>query len=109
MASLAWAEEVFLGDSSNVVTCEMFIDGEVMDTTTMDLQESRALPDVMDCGTAVVTSSGTHTISVVVKVDDSEGSYSEDYQSFKAGVSFVPLIIILILAATTQMVRSNLV
>lgn len=82
----------------------MTVDGVVIDTVVTDLVESRALPQLLNCGTATVTSSGTHTIGVNVKVDETEISYDKDYQSFKAGTSFIPLVVVLVLAATTQMV-----
>ncbi|KAL3797966.1 hypothetical protein HJC23_013204 [Cyclotella cryptica] len=107
-AALLWGEEVYIGNSSNTLTCEMTVDGVVTDTGSIDLVESRALPQVIDCGTATVTSSGTHTIGVTVKVDESESSSDRDYQSFKAGTSFIPLIVVLVLAATTQMVELSL-
>ncbi|KAL7518451.1 hypothetical protein ACHAWX_003274, partial [Stephanocyclus meneghinianus] len=107
-AILVWGEEVFVGDSSNILTCVMTVNGVVVDTGSIDLVESRALPQAIDCGTAAVSSSGTQTIGVNVKVDASKSSYDRDYQSFKAGTSFIPLLVVLILAATTQMVELSL-
>ena len=107
-AFLAWGQEVYISTSSNLLTCELTVDGVVVDTTSLELSESRALPAAMNCGVGTVTSSGAHDIGVVVKIDESESSYSETYYSFSGGASFIPLIVILILAATTQMVELSL-
>ncbi|KAL3800358.1 hypothetical protein HJC23_003654 [Cyclotella cryptica] len=105
IADLVWAEDIFVESSSNVLTYEMTIDGKVEGTGLVDLNESRSLPSVINCGVATMDSSGTHTVGVTVKVDGYESTNERDYQSFAAGASFVPLIIVLLFASTTHMVE----
>lgn len=107
-ASLAWSEEVYIGDSSNQAVCQLSVDGVVVDSGSVELSESRALPAVINCGFGAVANSGPHDIGVTVTIDDSSSSYSETCYSFTGGASFAPLVIILLLAATTQMVELSL-
>jgi len=71
--------------------------------------ESRALPTSIEAGDATVSNTGTHNIAVRVMLDgNNDGSDSRDYQSFNAGASFVPLIMVLFFAMTTQNVELSL-
>jgi hypothetical protein len=69
-------------------------------------------PTALEAGTASVSNSGTHTVEVTMLVasqgTESESSSERSYQSFNSGASFVPLIIILILAMTTHEVFFSL-
>jgi Na+/H+ antiporter NhaC len=51
---------------------------------------------------------GTATIEVILELDSSESSTSGEFQVYRAGVSLIPLFLILILAMTTQMVELSL-
>jgi Na+/H+ antiporter NhaC len=67
----------------------------------------------MDVGEVVVTKGGRHEISVNVAVVDSreEGSTvttAAEYEAYGKGVALIPLIMILILAVTTNMVEFSL-
>ena len=104
VANLAWAEDIFVPESSNTLKWEMAVDGIVRESGTVNLTESRSLPVSIDAGTSVVTSSGTHTIGVSISLDGKESGMERNYQSFSPGASFVPLIVVLLLASTTQMV-----
>ena len=73
-------------------------------TGTVDLNEARSLPTALDVGLSSVERSGSHTIEVKVTVDDVDAENVREYQSFSAGSSFVPLILVLLFASTTQMV-----
>jgi hypothetical protein len=109
IADLVWAEDIFVESSSNVLTYDVTIDGNVEGTGVIDLNDSRSLPSSINCGAATLASSGTHTVGVTVKVDDFQSGNEREYQSFAAGASFVPLIIILLFASTTHMVcRSDI-
>jgi hypothetical protein len=103
-ASLEWAENIIVEGSSNTLTYETTIDGEVIDTGSIDLNASRDLPTTIECGQGTMDASGKHTVSVKVTIDDSSSENSRDYQSFAAGVSFIPLILVLVIAGTTHMV-----
>jgi Na+/H+ antiporter NhaC len=104
-ASLEWAENIIVEGSSNTLTYETTIDGEVIDTGSIDLNASRDLPTTIECGQGTMDASGKHTVSVKVTIDDSSSENSRDYQSFAAGVSFIPLILVLVIAGTTHMVE----
>lgn len=108
VAGLTWAEDIYVESSTNELTYEMTVDGKLHGAGVIDLNESRALPTIISCGSAVVDTSGSHTIGVTVKIDESTSSNEEEYQSFVAGVSFIPLIIILLFAATTHKVELSL-
>lgn len=81
----------------------MTIDDVVLSTGSVDLMESRDLPTSISCGFGTMDSSGQHAVGVKVTVDGSSSENSRVYQSFAAGASFVPLIIVLFIAATTHM------
>ena len=104
-AKLAWASEIFVEGSSNILSYEMSIDGNIEGTGSVDLNESRDLPTSISCGYGTMNTSGKHVVEVKVTVDDFESGNEREYQSFAAGASFVPLIVVLVIAATTHMVR----
>jgi hypothetical protein len=107
-AELAWAEDILVRGSSNLLTYEMSIDGKVSSTGEVDLNESRSLPTSIKCGTATMDASGKHTVQVVVSVDAFESApHDREYQSFNAGASFVPLVFVLVVAASTHMVSQR--
>lgn len=108
IAGLSWAEEIYVEASTNELIYEMTVDGKLHGAGTIDLNKSRSLPATVSCGAATVSTSGTHVIGVTVKIDENESSTVKDYQSFVAGISFVPLIIILLFAATTHKVELSL-
>ena len=108
IAGLSWADEIYVESSTNELIYEMTVDGKLHGAGTIDLNESRSLPSAISCGAASVGTSGTHVIGVTIKIDESESGTVKDYQSFVAGVSFVPLIVILLFAATTQKVELSL-
>lgn len=103
-ADLAWAQDIYVDGSSNLLNYEMTIDGNVVSNGSVDLNDSRDLPTTISCGYGTMDTSGTHVVGVKVTVDDSTSSSERDYQSFAAGASFVPLIVVLVVAATTHMV-----
>ena len=104
LANLVWAAEIFVDDSSNVLNYEMFIDGKVENSGFVDLNAERELPSSISCGFGTMDTSGKHVVSVKVTVDAFETESERDYQSFASGASFVPLVIVLLLASTTHMV-----
>jgi hypothetical protein len=62
------------------------------------------LPTQVNAGQATIEKSGKHNIQVKISLDDIVQGKSRDYESFAAGASFVPLIIVIFFAATTKMV-----
>lgn len=104
--------------SSPTLMYETFVDGKIQDTGKVDLSEFSTyfLPKEIEVGTISVKDGGKHTIEVIVKFlsngDDEtstigEDSYStsNDYSSYSPGVSIIPLVVIMVLAVTTNMVR----
>jgi hypothetical protein len=108
-ANLAWVSDIFVDGSSNTLTYETTIDGAVIATGSVDLNAARDLPTSISCGFGSMDASGKHTVGVKVTVDDFSSENSRDYQSFAAGASFVPLILVLVIAGTTHMVSLLLV
>lgn len=105
-AELEWAEEIYDEASSNLLVWQLFIDGTQQAEGTVDLNDSRALPTSLNAGISTVESSGEHVVEVKVQLDEVTAENNRAYRSFNAGASFVPLIFVLVLASTTQMVRT---
>ena len=92
--------------STGTLFFETFLDGKLVASGNQSLAEvGRSLPTSVDAGTLTVPKGGRYTISVVMKVDDSEASASGEYEAYGAGVAILPLIVILLLAVVTNMVR----
>lgn len=108
IADLKWNQEIYNLNSSNSLDWVLFIDGVYQSDGTLDLNKHRALPTTLEAGTAAVYNSGSHNIVVKVKVDEMKSENERDYESFAAGASFVPLLMVMLLAATTHMVELSL-
>ncbi|KAL7452746.1 hypothetical protein ACHAWC_004463 [Mediolabrus comicus] len=108
IATLKWNQEIYNLDSSNSLEWVLFVDGVYQSDGTVDLNEHRALPTTLEAGTATVYNSGSHNIAVKIKVDDMKNENERDYESFASGASFVPLLMVMIFAATTHMVELSL-
>jgi hypothetical protein len=102
---LEWAEN----DSNSTtgeILCETFLDGVLVSSGTLSLDDvGRELPTSVDCGTVAVPEGGRYKIEVTVTVDASSASTSGEYEAFAPGVAILPLVVILFLAVTTNMVR----
>ena len=66
--------------------------------------QNRALPTQINAGQSTIDKSGKYNIQVRIKLDTLTQGNSRDYESFAAGASFVPLIMVILFAATTNMV-----
>ena len=96
---------------------ETLVDGILQDSGIVSMADISTLflPDSVDVGSITVTEGGKHTIEVNVKLlldgEDAESivgdtqSTSGEYTSYAPGVSIIPLVVILVLAVTTNMVR----
>lgn len=103
---LTWA-----ANDSNATTgalrCETFLNGELVASGDLSLDDvGRELPSSIGCGTLTVAKGGRYTIEVVLTVGASETSTSGEYEAYAAGVAILPLVVILFLAITTNMVRN---
>lgn len=108
IATLKWNQEIYNLDSSNTLEWVLFVDGVYQSDGTVDLNEHRALPTTLETGTATVHNSRSHNIAVKIKVDEMKNENERDYESFASGASFVPLLMVMIFAATTHMVELSL-
>jgi hypothetical protein len=66
------------------------------------------LPSSIDVGTVPVAARGRVTITVTLELNGKVTTIERSLQSFPAGVAIIPLILVLILAMTTQMVEFSL-
>ena len=102
---LEWTEN----DSNSTtgeILCETYLDGEVVSSGTLSLDDvGRELPTSVDCGTVTVPKGGRYKIEVIVTVDTSTASTFGEYEAYAPAVSILPLVVILFLAVTTNMVR----
>jgi hypothetical protein len=92
------------------LTWSTFLDGDLVVSGSMDLTEyGLLLPDSIDVGEVTSPGSGRRTITVELVVDGITSTVEGSYESFQSGVSLIPLIVILVLAATTQLVEVSLI
>jgi len=89
------------------ITWETKVDGKVQASGTYSLVDvGRELPSEIEVGEISVGSRGRHEIVVLLSLGDSSLEPSGEYESYAAGVSIIPLIVVLVLAASTRMVSS---
>lgn len=107
---LTWKESGGNVTGSDMLFWETAVGGVVQAKGAFDLSSlpSRELPTELDVGSVTIDSKGRHKIEVTLSVDDSNASYSQEYEVYNAGAAIVPLIIVLIMAVATQMVELSL-
>jgi hypothetical protein len=83
------------------------INGALVGEGTYSLADfGRQLPNTFFVGSYVIDNQETATIVVNLILDDVNSETSDNYQVYAAGLSIVPLIVVLVLAMTTRMVRT---
>jgi len=94
---------------------ETSIDGIIQETGTIEVSDNTTsldLPSSIDAGSVVVDKAGATIVTVTItSMDDVElaaSASSDEMMAFRPGVSLLPLILILVLAFTTQMVELSL-
>ena len=98
-------------EDENILHYETRVDGILQEEGNISLKDvGRELPSSIDVGEIIVTKAGRHEINVTITVVDSreEGatvSTVAEYESYNKGLAIIPLMIIMILAVTTNMVR----
>lgn len=107
--SLVWSENENATNSTNIIFWDMFIDDKLTASGSEEIDDSRNLPTSIAAGEGTVYSSGTHKISVLLKLDKTETGSERNYQSFNNGLSFMPLVVVLIFAMTTHMVSVTII
>lgn len=102
-------EELPEGEATpDVLEWKTTVDGQVQASGVFNLTDiGRELPSEMMVGEITVGSNGRHQIVVTLTLGDTFFETSGEYESYAAGVSIIPLLLILVLAATTHMVRST--
>jgi hypothetical protein len=92
--------------TSDLLLWRTTIDGNVVASGNVSLADAgRELPSMIDAGSFTVSTNGKHSIEVRLMVDDSMLIVSGDYVAYRAGVSIIPMLLVLIMAMTTQLVR----
>lgn len=85
------------------------VDGIVVDTGNVSLSEAGSLLITeLDVGSFIVTSNGQHTVEVILTIpsnNEAELIVSNTYQAYRPAVSIIPMMLVLIMAMTTQLVR----
>jgi Na+/H+ antiporter NhaC len=109
VVDIEWGARVAPSNSSNSITYKTYVDGMLQAEGSVSLADvGRELPTSVEAGDISVSSSGSHTILVVLSVDEDSADTESSYQSFGAGASLIPLIVVLILAMTTHQVELSL-
>jgi len=87
-----------------------YLDGELMSEGNMTLGEvGRELPGGIDVGSVKATSGGRHTIEVMLTSGgETEALTDMEVETYAAGVSILPLLVILVFSVTTKMVELSL-
>jgi hypothetical protein len=86
-----------------------YLNGVVSQSGIVDLlADGRVLPTTIAAGEIASQGSGTYTITVELLLDGITTTVDATYESFASGVSVIPLVLILVLAATTHMVEVSL-
>lgn len=98
--------------SSSLLKWETSVNGIVQDSGEIDLSVyDRELPTSIEAGSIQVDKKQTSTVSVTVMIEGDEelsSTHEASYQTFRAGVSLIPLILILVMALCTRMVEISL-
>lgn len=106
---LAWAKAANDTTGSPILSWTTYLNGVVSQSGTVDLlADGRVLPTTIAAGEITSQSSGTYTITVELLLDGITTTVEATYESFTSGVSVIPLVLILVLAATTHMVEVSL-
>jgi len=96
-------------ETPDSITWETSVDGKVQASGTFDLTDvGRELPTEIEAGEIVVESGGRPEIVVKLSLGDTSLEASGEFESYAAGVSIIPLIFVLVMAASTRMVELSL-
>lgn len=107
---IAWApvETANNQTSSDILFWTTTINGAVAGRGNISLLDyGSILPSSIEAGTYLINKKGTATIVVTFSLDDVDTEASGSYQVFAAGLSIMPLVVVLVFALTTRMVRKR--
>lgn len=110
---IEWMTNAAAMTNSSTVGTELLlwsttVDGVLIASGNVSLTEfGELLPSEVEAGSFVVTSNGKHTVEVTLTISDgtAEEIVSKTYVAYRAGVSIIPMILVLVMAMTTQLVR----
>jgi hypothetical protein len=106
---IEWEATGTVEDSDDLLFWKTFVNGELQASGNVSLADvARELPTSIGAGEVKVTKSGRYTVSVEMMVDGSSASSENEYEAYGSGVSIIPLLVVLGLAVTTQMVEFSL-
>lgn len=108
VSGIVWVASETPTDNS-ILTYSTFLDGDLVATGTVDLSaDGKTLPGSIAAGEVTVSSAGRRTITVELELDGAVSVAEGEYECFGSGVAILPLLVILVLAATTHMVEASL-
>jgi hypothetical protein len=106
---IIWTKMQNPQNSSNL-TWTTYLDGIPVQSSTVDFSaDVFDFPNSMAVGNIVSPGSGHRVITVTLELNGVTTSVTEHFESFQSGVALIPLIVILVLAATTHMVELSLI
>jgi hypothetical protein len=107
---LEWVANESGYNESDTLIWQTSVGGITQASGSLDLSSlpSRELPTSLDVGNIKVDEAGRYEIQVILSIDRSEESTSAEYQAYAAAASIVPLLVVLVLAMSTQMVELSL-
>ena len=110
VVGLEWVPNESNNTGGEVLLCETFVGGEKVAEGEFNLTSlsERELPDTVDCGSITIKGNGRHEVTTKVSVDGSEVEVGQEFEAFAPGVAIIPLLVVLVLAMTTQMVEFSL-
>ena len=85
------------------------VDGVIVTSGNISLTNlGQLLPNEFEAGNFVVTNNGKHSVKVIMTIRGDTASelvVSNSYVAYKSGVSIIPMILVLIMAMSTHLVR----
>jgi len=106
---IQWGEKDTIANSTDSILYKTYVDGILQAEGSFDLAGvGRELPTSVEVGNVSVSTSGTHTINVVLSVDEDPIETENHYQAFAAAASLIPLLVVLLLALYTHQVELSL-
>ena len=106
---LMWEQSDGINTVNDVLFWTTFVNGHIQAKGNYSLSSlTRELPESLEVGIIKVEKSGRQNISVVLSVDESTASTSSEYEAYQPAVAIIPIVLVLLLAFTTQMVELSL-
>lgn len=107
VTGIEWMQLKVGEEASDDLQWTTFVDGKEQDSGTFNLTDvGRELPTELEVGQFKVDNRGRHEVLVELTHGSAKITVSAEYESYAAGVAIIPLLVVLVMAATTQMVGS---